>query len=393
MTPVDGVSVLDRLTRALGHVWNRRRDPASGLVKGAHTIDWGDVEMGESGEGATDTGPETQWTADIYDQAQFYRASLGLARMLRLRGRVREAADWEARASDIRRRTDRALWQEGPGFYRVHAHVTPLVHAFDEDALFAMGGNAEAIDSGLASPDKARRILAAALARQKQYGLSTISGTMLPPYPAGTFRHSMVDEPYEYQNGGQWDWFGGKLVLALFRGDDPARGEAALLEIARKATANQGLFEWDDPRGRGRGSPRFSGSAGSLGKALFEGLYGITLSPEGLTLEPRLNGRSGAVHVYVPAAGRFAAYRLRVEAAATRLALSWNTDWPGRTAIRLAWPADWKLPQTTGPGRIEARLDGRPAAIRLEPGAGGAFVLIVETDPGPHTLEVAAGPR
>jgi hypothetical protein len=351
------------------------------------------VEMEEAGEGATDTGPETHWTADIYDQAQFHRAALGLARMMRLCGQAAEAAAWEARASDIRRRADRALWQEGPGYYRVHVHVTPLRHPFNEDGMFAMGGNAEAVDAGLASPDKARRIFAAALARQKEYGVSTLSGTLLPPYPAGTFKHPMVDEPYEYQNGGQWDWFGGRLVLTLYRGGEALRAEAALLEMARKATANNGLFEWDDPSGRGRGSPRFSGSAGSLGRAIFEGLYGISLSPTGLSLEPRLNGRSGAVHVYVPAAGCFAAYRLRVDAANASLSLRWNTDWPVRTTVRLAWPTDWKLPREAGAGRVEADIDGRPAAIRIESGAGASPILVVEAAPGLHTLKAASDRR
>jgi hypothetical protein len=43
-------------------------------------------------------------------------------------------------------------------------------------------------------------------------GFDEISGlTISPPYPAGFFKNpSMV--PYGYQNGGDWCWFGGRMI-------------------------------------------------------------------------------------------------------------------------------------------------------------------------------------
>jgi len=61
--------------------------------------------------------------------------------------------------------------------------------------------------SGLADENKTRRIIKVALERQKIFNVSTISGTLLPYYPKGFFKHPMIDDFYEYQNGGQWDWF------------------------------------------------------------------------------------------------------------------------------------------------------------------------------------------
>ncbi len=384
--PVRGASVLSRLERALQFVWDERRDPRTGLIMGAHTVDWGDVEMEEPDQRAIYAGPGTHWTADTYDQAQFHRAAQALGRMLRLQGKGSSASLWEARAHDIRRRTDQHLWQEARGYYRVHIHLTPLEHGFDESSMFAMGGNVEAIDAGLASPRQIRRILAAALAKQKEFGMSTISGVLLPPYAKGVFKHPMVDDPYEYQNGGQWDWFGGKLVLALFRDGGRGQGETALLEIARKAIANDGLFEWDDPKGRGRGSPTYSGSAGSLTRAIVEGYYGLEASADGLRIEPRLGARAGAIHLYFPSNGRYAAYRYRFDSAAARIDLAWASDGPEPTLIRLPWPVSGSAALQS---RFQVRLDGRPTEYQVDPGLDGP-VVAVQTGPGPHAVSVQA---
>jgi hypothetical protein len=86
-----------------------------------------------------------------------------------------------------------------------------------------------------------------------------------------------MNEPYQYQNGGQWDWFGGRLVLAMFEHGFSAQAREKLIEIAGKDLRNGGLFEWDTREGAGRGSDDYAGSAGSLARALFEGYFGFKL--------------------------------------------------------------------------------------------------------------------
>ena len=133
---------------------------------------------------------------------------------------------------------------------------------------------------------KRSRIIEQALSRQKEFGVSTISGSLLPPYPKGFFKHPALDEPYEYQNGGQWDWFGGRLVLAMFESGFSREAREKLIEIARKNIANGGFYEWDTKDGAGRGSDFYSGSAGSLARALIEGYLGVRIdgaSPRDLT--------------------------------------------------------------------------------------------------------------
>ena len=380
-TEVRGETVLSRLERALRWVVDNRFDREHGLVKGAHTIDWGDVDMNWPDQRAIYADSGTHWTCDIYDQAQFYGAALALAGMLGGAGSTARAADWRERAAAVKRAADRWLWQEGRRFYRVHIHLDALKHAFDEDAMFPMGGNAEAVLAGLASDGQCAGIFAAALARQREYKISTISGSLLPPYPKGTFKHPMVDDPYEYQNGGQWDWFGAKLVKAMFDRGSARTARAKLAEIAAKNAANKGLHEWDTPDGRGRGSAFYSGSAGSLALALVEGYFGVVLDRGTLRLEPKLAEDRAVVSIRLPAAGVFAAYEHTWDAERKLLRFRYNSDIKKPGTIRLLLPAalSGKTP--------EVRRDGKRWESRIEKRGGDSY-LVVETDFLNHVLEV-----
>jgi hypothetical protein len=326
---IRGVQARERMERALEFVLKDRFDAVHGLIKGAHTADWGDVEMEDADQSAIYAGETTRWTADIYDQSMFYQAANDLAHEFERSGPKDKAGLWRNRAEAVRRNATKWLWQEDKGFYRVHVHAEPWRHDLDEDAMFAMGGNAQAMISGLAGEpgdDKRRRIIEQALARQKEFGVSTISGSFLPPYPAGFFKHPALDETYEYQNGGQWDWFGGRLVLAMFESGFSREARENLLEIARKDIANGGLYEWDTKEGLGRGSDFYSGSAGSLARALVEGYFGIRISKHDLEISPRLGLDNARVHIHLPAAGRFVAYDYRVDDQARKLRLEISCD-------------------------------------------------------------------
>jgi len=385
---IRGETVLARLTKALDFVLLNRFDKGHGLITGAHTADWGDVDMNAPDQRAIYVDGATHWTCDIYDQSQFHAAALDLAWMLDAGGQGSKAGSWREKAELIRKNADRWLWQEDKGFYRVHIHLDALKHAFDEDAMFPMGGNAEAVISGLASEDKSRRIFESALARQKQYSISTVSGALLPPYPMGTFKHPMVDQPYEYQNGGQWDWFGGKLVAAMFERGFSRPAREKLLEIAEKADANIVLYEWDSPAGKGQGSAFYSGSAGSLGLALIEGYFGFKISRDSLSLEPKLGEDAATVHVYLPAADVFAAYSYQWDGRAGLMTLRFNSSVAGRGTVKLLIP--WVKDAAAGverPAASDVRLDGAKAAFRTEVIHHDAL-LTVETDFKNHVLTV-----
>jgi len=376
---IAGRPILDRLDLALSFVLEQRFDPERGLVKGAHTADWGDVGMEDAAQTAIYAGRGTRWTADIYDQSMFYGAARALAGMLRQAGRPERADFWTRRAESVREAADRLLWQESRGFYRVHVHLDALVHPFDEDDMFAMGGNAEAVVSGLAGPEKAVRIIRTALARQEAFRMPTIGATLLPPYPKGTFKHPMVDDPYEYQNGGLWDWFAGRLVRAMFDHGYSASARAKLLEIARKNIAAGGLHEWDAPDGSGRGSPIFAGSAGSLAAAVVEGYFGVRLTRDGCRLEPRLAEDGARVFFRLPASGGSAAYEYSWNPAERQVTFRYESPSSRPGGIRLL------LPRALSEAELDVRRDGRPVPFSIER-SGEDVLLVLETDFDPHTL-------
>ncbi|MCX6576468.1 MAG: hypothetical protein NTV82_08775 [Candidatus Aminicenantes bacterium] len=385
---INGAAVLSRLEKAMLYVLDHRFDRQRGLVTGAHTADWGDVDMEHPDQNAIYADSRTHRTCDIYDQSMFYGAARSLAGMFDGRGMKDKSRSWEEKAGSIQRNTDRWLWQEDKGFYRVHIHLDSLRHDFDEDGMFAMGGNAEAILSGLASEEKCRRIIESALARQKAFSISTIGGTLLPPYPKKFFKHPMMDDSFEYQNGGQWDWFAGRIVYAMFEKGFSRQAREKLLEIAKKDVANRGLYEWDSPDGTGRGSAFYSGSAGSLAKALFEGYFGLKISKESLELEPKLGPDSAVVHVYIPASDLFAAYAYQYDGQTGNIVLRYNSNFSGRGKIKVLMP-------DPGPGRISDNKNDRLSVRRdgaripfVQSESGEDRFITIETDFQNHILEI-----
>ncbi len=309
--PVGDRTVLERLEAALSWVFAHRRDSNTGLVTTAHTIDWGDVGPELADQRAIDRTEANQEVVGIYAAAMFHRASTQLAALLRLAGRNERAADWNRRADEIATAARRHLWA-GHHFV-IHRHVGFAGHGaggdagFDEEAMFAMGGNVEAIHAGFTRDEETAAIFAEVRAAKLDAGLETIGGVLVPPYSAGVFRHPAVDEPWEYQNGGEWDWFAGRLLRELFRHGQPD----ALREldvIAARARRHVGLWEWTDRSGQPRGSAQYAGSAAALGTGIIEGLFGVEWDAARLELTPRLGETGGCVYLPQPSTGEAMAY-------------------------------------------------------------------------------------
>ncbi|MBN2408331.1 MAG: hypothetical protein JXE07_01230 [Candidatus Aminicenantes bacterium] len=387
--PVAGEAVIDRLEKAIDSVFKNRFNSERGLITGAHTADWGDVDPEDPDQQAIYVDEKTRWTADIYDQSMLYESCRRLASMFSALRRKEKADKWTTRAASLRESTNRHLWQGGKGFYRVHIHLDPFPHDFAEDDMFAMGGNAQAIIAGVADAGKAHRIIRTALERQETFGLSTISGSLLPPYPAGFFKHPAMDEPYEYQNGGQWDWFGGRLILAMFETGWSAVAREKLIEIAAKNVRNGGLFEWDTQDGRGRGSDYYAGSAGSLARALYEGYFGLKLGEKSLDLEPRLGPDEGHARIRIPSSGFVAVLDYRPAGSERKILFRYESNFSGRGKVRWLIPWDFFGVSEKDPGRtnLEIRRDGLKVPFSLEKRRQDEYAVI-ETDFFEHTLEM-----
>jgi hypothetical protein len=287
---------------------------------------------------------------------------------------------WQEKARSIKDNTNKWLWQEDRGFYKVHIHLDSLRHNFDEADMFAMGGNTLAIISGLAGTEKSRRIIQEALNRQKTYDVSSISGTLHPPYPKNYFKHPLLDDPYEYQNGAQWDWFGARLIYAMFQQGFSHNAKEKWLEIIHKNEDNRGFFEWDNKQGVGQGSDFYAGTAGVMGKVLMEGYFGIQLGWDHLSIEPKLGKDSANIHVYQPANDLFVAYEYTFIEEENKISLKYNSNFEQRGEIKilLPWIEIGKNQQDTD-DKIEVLIDGVQSSHRTETKNLDIYIIF-ETD-------------
>ena len=101
------------------------------------------------------------------------------------------------------------------------------------------------------------------IANVKASGAGSIGLTLYPPYPEGFFKNkSMV--PYGYQNGGDWTWFGGRMIQQLIKYGFTEEAYQQLIPMLKRVKENEGFFEWYTVENKPKGSKTFRGSAGVL---------------------------------------------------------------------------------------------------------------------------------
>jgi DUF1680 family protein len=263
---VDGVTVRDRLGRALQYLLTERFDTKHGLIWGATTADWGDVQ------------PESPWgveldehshrTLDIYDNAMLV---IALNDYLALLGdKAPEAARWKARRDELKRNVRQHLWDPKRRKFIPHVYLagSPFPKNFDEDAIYYHGGTAVAIEAGLLTRKEALQALDRMVANVKAAGAASIGLTLYPPYPEGFFKNPQMRSPYSYQNGGDWCWFGGRMIQELIKLGYVAQAYRELQPMVERVKRAGGFHEWWSVDNQPRGSGEFRGSAGVLGRAI-----------------------------------------------------------------------------------------------------------------------------
>ncbi len=272
---VAGVSRLLRLDKALEWVWNRKRDQACGLIWSGFTADWGDVERSYGDSRATKLSDRSRRTFSTYTQALYIQAARKLVLMAEKLGDKAMAGKWRPRERAVAAECRRQLYLPEQGYFLVHRlSGHPDFFKLEKDIL-AVGGNAEAIRAGLLNKTEITRLLRVLEERRRQFDLRTVSFTLLPPYPEGFFPHPLLRSPWNYQNGGEWDWIGGRLVAALYQAGFRLEAERYLREIAVKNLDDMNIFEWSDKSGGGQGALFYAGAAGVLGEAIWRGHMGL----------------------------------------------------------------------------------------------------------------------
>ena len=272
---IAGTSRLRRLDAALEWLWRERRDPGRGLIWSGLTADWGDVERSYPDQRAVKLSDRSRRTFSIYAQSLFIQAAQRLSRMAERLGDGAMAGKWRQRGMAVAAESRRQLYLAEEGYFLVHRVADGEDLFRQEKGILAVGGNAEAMRAGLMARDEIARFLQALEKRRRELGLRTVSFTLLPPYPEGFFAHPLLRVPWSYQNGGEWDWIGGRLVSALYQAGFRREADAYLEEIVAKNLADMNVFEWSDRGGSGRGALFYAGAAGVIGEAILSGRLGL----------------------------------------------------------------------------------------------------------------------
>lgn len=264
----NGKTVLERCEMALNYVRSERFSDKYGLVKGATTIDWGDVQPEHSwGVYITE---DTHWCIDVYDNALYLMAIREFVDWIR--DDKQKCELWNKRAESIRRNVRKHLRDEKRQKFIPHLYLdgSPFesFEDFNENDVYYFGGTIKAIRADILNDYEIRLAFEKMVEIKDKSGARTISIVNYPPYPEGSFKNPSL-RPYTYQNAGDWTWWGGRGIEAMVETGNLDLAYQEIGPYLDRVIDNNGFFEWYSVRThKPHGARTFLGSAGALGKAI-----------------------------------------------------------------------------------------------------------------------------
>ena len=263
---VAGQTVRQRLARALEYPLNHRFSDAHGLVWGATTADWGDVQPEH--EWGVELDADSHRAIDIYDNALLVVAISEFLEVVATDDAT-IAAKWRETRRQLAENIRLHLWDETGQQFIPHVYLegSPWPEDFGERRILYHGGTAVAIEAGLLTPDEILTSYGQMRANCRLSGAATIGLTLYPAYPKGFFRNPSMG-PFSYQNGGDWTWFGARMVRQLVERGHPEAAYRELIPMLERVIRHRGFHEWWSVDNQPRGSGMFRGSAGVLIEAI-----------------------------------------------------------------------------------------------------------------------------
>lgn len=261
---VAGKTVYTRMTEMIDYLMREKYNKEYGLLTGALTADWGDVQADK--ENAVDITENSICTIDAYDNAMFV---IALDFMAEMSEEEKDCTKWQQLRKEIAGNTRKYLWDDR--LNKIIPHIYPGKRPdwgdFDESLMHYHGGTAVAIEAGLLEHDEIEIVNTQMLENVRLSGMPSIGLTLYPPYPDGYFPGGM-GQPYVYQNGGDWTWFGGRMIQQLIANGYVAEAYEEVRPMMERVIKNKGFYEWYGKGGVPSGSGHFKGSAGVLCKAI-----------------------------------------------------------------------------------------------------------------------------
>lgn len=256
-------TVAKRLEWAMDFLMRERYTEKYGLITGATTADWGDVQP-EAGYGV-DIDGNTHVACDIYDNAMFIVALDNMTEMV-----PATKTKWEKIKKDVAKNCRKYLWDVKKQKFIPHLYLkgSPFPADFDENNIFYFGGTTVAMEAGLLSKKEVKASLDEMVKRVKEAGAPSIGLTLYPPYPEGYFVNKIMNPVYSYQNGGDWTWFGGRTIQQLIKYGFVKEAYEQILPMVKRVKDNNGFYEWYSIDNKPKGSGTFRGEAGVLYTAI-----------------------------------------------------------------------------------------------------------------------------
>ena len=261
---VAGRTVLERMDDMVDYLMRERYSEQYGLLFGAMTADWGDVQPND--DFGCDMNELSSRAIDVYDNAMFLIALDYLQEMTDDASLLKK---WKGIREQIAQHVRKHLWDAERKKFIPHLYIdpSPIPAGFDENQIHYHGGTAVAIEAGLLSKEEIAVVNAQMLENVRLSGMPSIGLTLYPTYPEGFFRGGMA-KPYVYQNGGDWTWFGGRMIQQVVANGFVEEAYDEIRPMIDRVIKNQGFFEWYGMGGVPSGSGHFKGSAGVLAKAI-----------------------------------------------------------------------------------------------------------------------------
>ena len=178
---------------------------------------------------------------------------------------------WSPIRESIAKNCRKHLWDSKKQKFIPHIYLekgSPFPTDFNENEIFYFGGTAIAIEAGLLSRKEIKTSLDEMIKLVKKAGAASIGLTLYPPYPEGFFANKSMSSVFSYQNGGDWTWFGGRMIQQLIKYGFLQEAYEQVLPMLKRVKDNNGFYEWYSVENKPRGSGTFRGEAGVLYSAI-----------------------------------------------------------------------------------------------------------------------------
>jgi hypothetical protein len=261
----NGKTVLERCEMALNFLKENMYSEKYGLIKGATTIDWTDVQP-ESNWGVYIT-KDTHWCVDVYDNAIYVLAIDEYIKWIK--EKEEKYNYWTSEKALITANVRKHLWDKQKQKFIPHKYIkdSPFT-GFDEDEIYYFGATVYGIMAGFLNNDEIETSYRKMIAIKELTGAMTIAVINWPPYPLGSFYKGEGTIPYKYVNSADWTWWGGRAIQAMVKTGHLELAYQEISPFLDRVIKNDGFYEWYSVLDhQPHGSNTFLGAAGALGKA------------------------------------------------------------------------------------------------------------------------------